>query len=68
MDKLNIHAIREGDVKGIHSVMYTSKVDTITIKHEAHTRDGFAMGAILAAEWLQDKKGVHTMQEVLQMK
>lgn len=66
--ELNIHSIREGDVKGTHSVTYTSEVDSILIKHEAHTRDGFAMGAILAAEWLQDKKGVHTMQEVLQMK
>lgn len=61
-----ISAKREGDVKGTHAVTYTSTIDTISIKHEAHTRDGFAKGAILAAEWLSKKEsGVFTMKDVL---
>ncbi|PVW14613.1 4-hydroxy-tetrahydrodipicolinate reductase [Marixanthomonas spongiae] len=61
-----ISAKREGDVKGTHSVAYRSTIDTISIKHEAHTRDGFAKGAILAAEWLVKKgSGVYTMKDVL---
>ncbi|MBL4663760.1 MAG: 4-hydroxy-tetrahydrodipicolinate reductase [Flavobacteriaceae bacterium] len=62
---LNITAKRINDVKGTHIVNYRSEVDTITIKHEAHTRDGFAKGAIIAAEWLQDKTGVFSMNDVL---
>lgn len=60
-----IHAKREADVKGTHEITYSSEVDTISIKHEAHSRDGFAKGAILAAAWLQDKKGVFSMKDVL---
>ena len=48
-----------------HSVNYLSKVDEISIKHEAFKRDGFALGAIIAAEWLIDKKGVFSMDEFL---
>lgn len=62
---LNITAKREEDVKGTHIVSYKSSIDTISFKHEAHSREGFAKGAILAAEWLQDKKGVFTMKDVL---
>lgn len=62
-----IDAIREGTVKGTHIINYESKVDRISIQHEAHTRDGFALGALLAAEWLIDKKGVFTMKDVLGM-
>ncbi|WP_432410749.1 4-hydroxy-tetrahydrodipicolinate reductase [Rasiella sp. SM2506] len=64
-ESIPIKAKREGDVKGTHIVDYTSKIDTISLKHEAHTRDGFAKGAILAAEWLATKKGVYTMKDVL---
>ena len=46
----------------------SSNIDTISIKHEAHSRDGFALGALLAAEWLADKKGIFTMKDVLQIK
>ena len=53
---LNVTAKRENDVKGTHLVNYTSDIDTISLKHEAHSRDGFALGAILAAEWLKNKK------------
>lgn len=62
---LNITAKRENDVKGTHTVSYHSLIDAISLKHEAHSREGFAMGAILAAEWLKDKKGVFTMKDVL---
>lgn len=62
---LKIEADRIGDVKGTHIVTYASKIDDISIKHEAHSREGFAKGAILAAEWLQDKKGIFTMKDVL---
>ena len=66
-EDLNISARRLDDVKGIHTVDYGSEIDSISIKHEAHTRDGFALGAILAAEWLIGKKGVFTMTDVLQI-
>ena len=65
---LTIHAIREGDVKGTHTVRYSSPIDTLSIKHEAHSRDGFALGAIIAAEWLLGKKGVFSMNDVLDLK
>ena len=65
---LNITAKREEDVKGTHIVSYESKIDTISLKHEAHSRDGFALGAILAAEFLKDKKGIFTMKDVLGLK
>lgn len=64
-DGVPIKAKREGDVKGIHEIEYRSEVDKISIRHEAFSRDGFARGALLAAEWLQDKKGVFSMQDVL---
>ena len=56
------------EVKGTHIINYDSNIDTISIKHEAHSRDGFALGALLAAEWLADKKGIFTMKDVLQIK
>lgn len=62
---INIDAIREPEVKGTHSIYYKSAIDTISIKHEAHNRKGFALGAVLAAEWIIDKKGVYTMKDVL---
>ncbi len=52
-------------VPGTHVVVYNSIVDEIEIKHTAHNRDGFALGAIIAAEWLQNKKGVFKMKDVL---
>ena len=64
-DGIPIEAKREGDVKGIHEIEYRSNVDRISIRHEAFSRDGFAKGALLAAEWLQDKKGVFGMKDVL---
>lgn len=60
-----ITAKRLDNVPGTHAISYTSKTDTITIEHEAHSREGFALGAVIAAEWLQDKTGVFTMKDVL---
>ena len=67
-DEIEITAHRLNDVKGTHIINYKSEVDTISIKHEAHSRKGFALGAILAAEWLLNKKGVFTMKDVLKIK
>jgi len=68
VNTLNITAKREEDVKGTHIVSYDSYIDTISLKHEAHSREGFALGAILAAEFLKDKKGIFTMKDVLGIK
>ena len=66
-DMLNISALRFPDVPGTHTVRYTSEIDTIELKHEAHNRKGFAAGAIRAAEFLQGKSGVYTMKDVLNL-
>ncbi|MEC3907004.1 4-hydroxy-tetrahydrodipicolinate reductase [Tamlana sp. 2201CG12-4] len=60
-----IVAKRIKDVPGTHTVDYESEVDTITIEHVAHNRQGFALGAVVAAEWIADKEGVFTMNDVL---
>ena len=65
---IEINAQRKSEVFGIHEVNYSSNIDTITIKHEAHNRKGFATGAVIAAEWLINKKGVFTMRDVLSLK
>ena len=62
---ISITAKRIAHVPGTHTVNYSSEVDTIQIKHIAHNRSGFALGAVVAAEWLLDKKGVYTMNDVL---
>ena len=64
-DELKIDAKRIENVPGTHSVFYTSDVDTIEIKHTAHSRDGFALGAVSAAEWISNKNGVFTMKDVM---
>jgi len=66
-EELTITAQRTEDVKGTHIINYNSNIDTISIKHKAHSREGFAIGAILAVEWLQNKKGVYTMKDVLKL-
>lgn len=60
-----IIAKRIPEVPGTHEITYTSSIDTISIQHEAHNRQGFALGAVVAAEWIQDKEGVYTMKDVL---
>jgi 4-hydroxy-tetrahydrodipicolinate reductase len=64
-NELYIDAQRIENVPGTHSVFYTSEVDSIEIKHTAHNRDGFALGSVIAAEWILGKKGVFTMKDVL---
>jgi 4-hydroxy-tetrahydrodipicolinate reductase len=64
-DEISIAAFREPDVPGTHVVKYTSAIDDIEIKHTAHNRDGFALGAVLAAEFIQHRKGIFTMSDVL---
>ncbi|MDR0724550.1 MAG: 4-hydroxy-tetrahydrodipicolinate reductase, partial [Prevotellaceae bacterium] len=64
-NSLHISAIREGEVPGTHSVRYENDIDIISIRHEAKSRDGFALGAVIAAEFTQGKQGFYTMKEVL---
>jgi len=64
-DELTITAKRVGDVPGTHSITYHSEVDEIEIKHTAYNRSGFALGAVVAVEWLAGKSGVYTMKDVL---
>lgn len=60
-----IEALREDPAPGTHEITYSSIIDDISIKHTAHNRNGFALGAVLAAEYLQNKKGIFTMKDVL---
>ncbi|MEZ4796369.1 MAG: 4-hydroxy-tetrahydrodipicolinate reductase [Flavobacteriaceae bacterium] len=64
-DTIPIVAKRIEDVPGTHSVFYESSVDTIEIKHTAKSREGFALGAVIAAEWIIGKTGIFTMKDVL---
>lgn len=66
-ENIPITAIRTPDVPGTHTVTYNSEVDTIDIKHTAHNRQGFALGAVIAAEWLNGRTGVFTMRDVLNL-
>jgi 4-hydroxy-tetrahydrodipicolinate reductase len=66
-NEIHIEAIRTGTVPGTHTVTYNSEVDSIEIKHTAHNREGFALGAVIAAEWLAGKHGVFTMKDVLNL-
>ena len=63
-NELLIESLRIDSVPGTHTVIYDSEVDSIEFKHTAHNRNGFALGAVLAAEWLQDKKGFHSVQDM----
>jgi 4-hydroxy-tetrahydrodipicolinate reductase len=62
---LPIHAVRRDDVPGTHTVTWDSEIDRIDITHTAHSRKGFASGAVLAAEWLLSKTGVYKMDDML---
>ena len=64
-DEIGICSVREGEVPGIHTVIYESDVDTISITHDAKSRMGFALGAVIAAEFTCGKKGFLTMQDML---
>ena len=64
-NEISIESQRLSDNTGTHEVIYKSKIDEIKIKHVANNRDGFGLGAIIAAEWLIGKKGVFSMKDVL---
>lgn len=64
-NQIHINAKRIEGVPGTHEVSYDSEIDSINIKHTAHSRKGFAQGAVIAAEWIKNKKGVFTMKDVL---
>ena len=66
-NEIPIESLRIADVPGTHTVTYKSEVDDIEIKHTAHNRDGFALGAVIAAEWIVGKQGVFSMKDVLEL-
>jgi 4-hydroxy-tetrahydrodipicolinate reductase len=64
-DTLFIKDVREGEVPGTHIIKYHSEIDDIEIMHKAHNRKGFALGAVIAAEFLYGKKGIYTMKDII---
>jgi 4-hydroxy-tetrahydrodipicolinate reductase len=66
-EALSINSFRIDPAPGTHTVKYQSAIDDLEITHTAHSREGFAMGAVLVAEWLADKKGVLTMDDFLKV-
>lgn len=67
INEIPIWSQRESIIPGTHTVKYISKVDQIEITHEAFSRQGFALGAVIAAEWVKDKKGVLGMEDLLKL-
>ena len=67
-DEILIDAKRIEGIPGTHSVFYNSEIDSIEIKHTAHNREGFALGAVIATEWIVGKRGIFTMKDVLDLK
>ncbi len=65
--EIPISARREAEVPGTHGIRYSSSVDSIEIRHTANNREGFALGALIAAEWIKGKKGVFSMKDVLNL-
>lgn len=65
VDTLFINDVREGEVPGTHIIKYSSEVDDIEIMHKAHNRKGFALGAVIAAEYVKNKKGIFTMTDLI---
>jgi 4-hydroxy-tetrahydrodipicolinate reductase len=66
-DSLGIWVTRKQDVPGTHVVTYAAPSDTLEIKHTAHSREGFALGVVLVAEWIRDKEGILGMENFLQL-
>ncbi len=62
-----ISALRIDNIPGTHTITYESDIDNIQLKHTANNRKGFALGAVIAAEFLKDKKGIYTMSDVLNL-
>jgi 4-hydroxy-tetrahydrodipicolinate reductase len=63
--QIALTSFREEGVPGTHKISYQSEIDTIEIKHTAHNRQGFALGSVVAAEWLLNKQGVFTMKDII---
>jgi 4-hydroxy-tetrahydrodipicolinate reductase len=63
-DQVLIESFRIDSVPGTHTVIYDSEVDSIEFKHTAHNRNGFALGAVLAAEWVHGKKGFFSVEQM----
>ena len=66
-DSLGILVKREQNIPGTHTVTYDSILDTLKLQHTAHSREGFALGAILVAEWIKDKQGVLGMEDFVKL-
>lgn len=66
-EELSIKSVRSGDIAGIHKVIYDSEYDSLELCHSAKNRQGFALGAIMAAEWLENRVGVFTMKDMLNL-
>lgn len=66
-DAIPIQSVRSGEVPGVHTVSYESGEDVVTIRHSAKSREGFALGAVLAAEFLQGKQGFYDMNDLLHL-
>lgn len=66
-NQIAVNSFREDGIPGTHKVSYESEIDLLEIKHTAKNRQGFALGAVIAAEWITDKKGVFTMQDVIKL-
>lgn len=65
--EIPVQSIREGNVPGTHTITWSSDSDQITLTHEAKDRRGFAVGAVMAAEWIQNRQGVFTMKDMLNL-
>lgn len=63
--QIDLTSYRAQDVPGTHVVQYNSEIDSIELKHTAHNRTGFALGSVIAAEWLIGKRGVYTMRDLI---
>ena len=68
VNKIEITAKRQPNVPGTHTLSYNSKIDRISLRHTAYNREGFGLGAVVAAEWIIGKTGVYTMKDVLNIK
>jgi len=66
-DEIHVQSIRESNVPGTHTVTWNSDIDKIAITHEAKSRRGFALGAVMAASWIYGRKGVFTMKDMLNL-
>lgn len=65
VNNIDIKSIREGEIPGTHIVNFESDADIIKLEHEAKGREGFALGAIMAAQWIKDKKGFYSIEDMM---